>query len=226
MHFKSHEYLWDGCKIRFQTHSRDGGSRFFWEVAEATINPQKEDRSCPLSVTHSLQFPAVGLLCHSTGCLTVSVLTLIAYFSAIPEYYRISSWPLNRLGGGFCLRYETPWYMQGCLRKMQNAFLADFQVLWFFALFWTCASSLWPPMARYQLTWWSVINYSTIEIKFLISLHYSLSRVAKIDLKFPKLGKKAKKIENEPKKYLVIFLGILACTKLFYTLNKIPHLDN
>ena len=81
-------------------------------------------------------------------------------------------------------------------------------------------------MARYQLTWLSVINYSTIEIKILILPHSSLSRVAKIDLKFPKLGKKAKKIENEQKKYLVIFLGILAGTKVFHTSNKIPHLDN
>ena len=65
----------------------------------------------------------------STGCLTVSVRTLIAYLSAVCKYYGISFEPLNRLGGGFCLRNETPWYMQGCLRKMQNSFLADFQVL-------------------------------------------------------------------------------------------------
>ena len=79
---------------------------------------------------------------YYTGCLTVSVRTLIDYFSAICKYYGISFKPLNCQGGGFCLRYETPWYMQRCLRKMQNEFLADFQFLWFLALFWILATDI------------------------------------------------------------------------------------
>ena len=38
------------------------------------------------------------------GVLKVSVTTLIAYFSDVCDYFRISFYVLNHLGGGFCLR--------------------------------------------------------------------------------------------------------------------------
>ena len=53
----------------------------------------------------------------TTGCPTVSVSTLIAYFSAIIDYYEISFQPCNQQGSGIFLRYVTSWYMQRCLRK-------------------------------------------------------------------------------------------------------------
>ena len=37
------------------------------------------------------------------GVLKVSVTTLIAYFSDVCDYFRISFYVLNHLGGGFCL---------------------------------------------------------------------------------------------------------------------------
>ena len=83
--------------------------------------------------------------------------------------------------------------------KMHNELLGDFQFFWFFALFWIFPFSIGPPMARYLLTWRTVINYSTIKIKFFISLHCNLSRVAKIGLKSSKVGKKSQKLKISQK---------------------------
>ena len=57
---------------------------------------------------------------YTTGRVNISVTTLVAYFSDICEYFIISFQVLNHLGGGFCLRYETPWYMKstGILRNL------------------------------------------------------------------------------------------------------------
>ena len=157
-----------------------------------------------------------------TGCFTVSVPTLIAYFSDISQYFRISFLPLNHIGGGFCLKYETPWYVQGCLRKLQNEFLADSRFLWFFALLWIFVSSFGPPMARYRLTWWSVIKYSTIEIKFFISLGCNLSRVVKIDFKSSKLSKKAKKWNFSQNSNLLFSWASLHVSGCFIPQTKSP----
>ena len=95
--------------------------------------------------------------------------------------------------------------MQGCLRKMHIEFLVDFQFLWFFCPF----SKFWiffgPPMAKYRLTWWTIINYSTFEIKFFMSLPRNLSRVAKIGLKSSKLGKKSQILKISQKLILHFF---------------------
>ena len=84
--------------------------------------------TCP-----SLNFVLLNIVkIDYTGCPKVSVSTLIAYFSDICEYYEISFYPLFRLGFGFFLMYETPWYMQRRLRNMHGTFWADFQFLWIF----------------------------------------------------------------------------------------------
>ena len=112
--------------------------------------------------------------------------------------------------------------MQGCFRKLQKQFLADSQYLWFFALFWIFVSSFGPPMTRYQLTWWTVINYSTIEIKFFISLGCNLSRVVKIDFKSSKLSKKAKKWNFSQNSNLLFSWASLHVSGCFIPQTKSP----
>ena len=72
----------------------------------------------------------------------------------------------------------------------------------FFGRFWIFAFSFGPPMARYQLTWLTVIKYSTIEIKLFTSSPCNLWRVAKIGLKSSKLGKKSQKLKISHKSIL------------------------
>ena len=55
---------------------------------------------------------------NNTGCLTVSVSTLIAYFWAIVEDHEISFLPCKQQGSGIFLKHDTPWYMQRYLRKL------------------------------------------------------------------------------------------------------------
>ena len=93
--------------------------------------------------------------------------------------------------------------------KCKMNFWLIFNFCDFFALFWNFAFSFGPPMARYRLTWWTVINYSTFEIKFFISLPRNLSRVAKIGLKSSKLGKKSQKLKISQKLILHFFVASL-----------------
>ena len=106
--------------------------------------------------------------------------------------------------------------------KCKMNFWLIFNFCDFFALFWNFAFSFGPPMARYRLRWWTVINYSTIEIKFFISLGCNLSRVVKIDFKSSKLSKKAKKWNFSQNSNLLFSWASLHVSGCFIPQTKSP----
>ena len=96
----------------------------------------------------------------------------------------------------------------------------------FFGRFWIFAFSFGPPMARLQLIWLTVINFSTIEIKFFISLPCNLSRVAKIGLKSSKLGKISQKLKICQKFNLHLFEASYHGPWCFIPQKKFPSITD
>ena len=114
--------------------------------------------------------------------------------------------------------------MPSCLRKLLNAFLADFQFLASFCPCLKTASQFWPILTSFNAMKCRIFFQQwSIQWQFIIWADILPLEAHKKMQKF-KRGQKMTKIGNWPKKHFVMFLGIFECTIVFHTSKKFPNL--